>query len=120
MTTQEIANRLVELCREGKNIQAIDELYADNVMSKEPKGHPFELTEGKETVKERTREWEQSVVEIHNAYISDPIITENHFAIVMDIDATYKERGRARLGEICVYEVKNEKIVYDEFFYKMG
>lgn len=119
MTTQKIADRLVQLCREGKNLQAIDELYADKVISKEPKGHPFEITEGKNTVKERTREWEASVIEIHKAYISEPIVTDSHFAIVMDIDATYKERGRARLAEICVYEVKEGKIIYDEFFFSM-
>lgn len=38
MNTQEVADKLVQLCREGKHEQAIDELYADNVVSKEPKG----------------------------------------------------------------------------------
>jgi len=38
MTTQEVADKLVQLCREGKNDQAIEELYADNVVSREPKG----------------------------------------------------------------------------------
>ncbi|WP_316791366.1 nuclear transport factor 2 family protein [Pedobacter frigoris] len=120
MKTQEVADKLVQLCREGKHEQAIDELYADNVTSKEPKGSPMEFTEGKEAVKNKTVQWEQSVKEIHSASCSDPIVADNHFAMVMDIDATYKEHGRMSMSEICVYEVKDGKIVADEFFYRMS
>ncbi|RYD90008.1 MAG: nuclear transport factor 2 family protein, partial [Sphingobacteriales bacterium] len=38
MNTQEVADRLVALCKEGKNIQAVKELYADDVVSLEPEG----------------------------------------------------------------------------------
>lgn len=120
MTTQEVADKLVQLCREGKNDQAIEELYAENVISKEPKGSDMELTEGKEAVKNKTLKWEESVEEIHTASCSDPIIADSHFAIVMNIDATYKAHGRMAMSEICVYEVKDGKIAADEFFYRMG
>lgn len=120
MTTQEVADQLVQLCREGKNDQAIEELYADNVVSREPKGSDMELTEGKAAVKNKTLRWEESVQEIHSASLSDPIVAEHHFSLVMDIDATYKEHGRMKMSEICVYEVKDGKIVADEFFYRMG
>lgn len=120
MITQEVADKLVQLCREGKNYQAIDELYADNVISKEPKGSPMEVTTGKEAVKKKTRQWEESVEELHSAYCSGPIVADSHFSVVMEIDATYKERSRMKLREICVYEVKDGKIIADEFFYRMG
>ncbi|TCC88582.1 nuclear transport factor 2 family protein [Pedobacter frigiditerrae] len=120
MTTQEVASKLVQLCREGKNDQAIDELYAENVTSKEPKGAQMELTEGKQAVKDKTLQWEKSIAEIHSSTISDPIVADHHFSIVMDFDATYKEHGRIKMSEICVYEVKDGKIVADEFFYRMG
>lgn len=120
MTTQEVADQLVQLCREGKNDQAIEELYADNVVSREPKGSDMELTEGKTAVKNKTLQWEESVQEIHSATLSDPIVAEHHFSLVMDIDATYKEHGRMKMSEICVYEVKDGKIIADEFFYRMG
>ena len=38
LTTQEVANRLVSLCREGKFVDAIQELYAPLVVSIEPDG----------------------------------------------------------------------------------
>ncbi|TDQ09472.1 nuclear transport factor 2 family protein [Pedobacter metabolipauper] len=120
MNTKEVAERLVQLCREGKNKEAVDELYADDVTSKEPKGSDMELTKGKEAVKEKTIRWEESLEEIHSSSISDPIIADNHFSIAMDFDATYKEHGRMAMSEICVYEVKDGKIIADEFFYRMG
>lgn len=119
MNTQEVADKLVQLCREGKHAEAIDELYADNVVSKEPKGSPMELTEGKKAVKNKTIQWEESVEEIHSASCSDPIVADNHFAIVMDIDATYKGHGRMAMSEVCVYRVADGKIIADEFFYNM-
>jgi ketosteroid isomerase-like protein len=120
MNTQEVADKLVQLCRDGKNEEAIEELYADNVVSKEPKGSPMELTEGKDAVKNKTVQWEESLEEIHSASISEPIVADNHFSIVMNIDATYKEHGRMAMSEICVYEVKNGKISAEEFFYSMS
>jgi len=47
MTTTEVAEKLVQYCREGKHTQAIDELYADNIVSREPKDSPMELTGAK-------------------------------------------------------------------------
>ncbi|MGM9478287.1 SnoaL-like domain-containing protein [Pedobacter sp. GSP4] len=120
MNTKEVAEKLVQLCRENKHEQAIDELYSDDVVSREPKGSPMEFTEGKAAVKGKTVQWEESVAEIHSSELSEPIVADNHFAVVMDIDATYKEHGRMKMSEICVYEVKDGKIIADNFFYRMN
>jgi ketosteroid isomerase-like protein len=119
MNTQEVANRLIQLCREGKNLQAIDELYDENITSKEPKGTPMEFTEGKDAVKGKTVEWENMVEELHSASISEAQVTEDFFTVVMDMDVTYKGMGRMAMKEIAVYEVKDGKIVAEEFFYKI-
>jgi hypothetical protein len=120
MTTQQVADRLVQLCREGKNTEAIEELYAEGVISKEPKGADREITQGIQAVKEKTIQWENSLEEIHSSSISEPLVSKDHFSIVMDFDATYKGFGRMAISEICVYEVQNGKIVADEFFYRIG
>ncbi|MDB5155190.1 MAG: nuclear transport factor 2 family protein [Mucilaginibacter sp.] len=115
---QEVAHKLVDLCREGKNVEAINELYDDNIVSLEPEGSPMAgKTVGKEAVLASTNQWFSSVEEIHSAYISDPIVSGNFFACTMDIDATYKEQGRNEMSELCVFEVKNGKIVTSQFFY---
>ncbi|MDB5144933.1 MAG: nuclear transport factor 2 family protein [Mucilaginibacter sp.] len=118
---QEVAHRLVDLCREGRNVDAINELYDDNVVSIEPESSPMPgKTVGKKAVLESTNHWFSSVQEIHSAYISDPIVSDNFFACTMDIDATYKEHGRNEMNELCVFEVKNGKIVASQFFYNAG
>ena len=117
----EVAHRLVDLCREGKNVEAINELYDENIVSLEPEGSPMGgKTVGKGAVLESTNQWFNSVEEIHSSYISDPIVSGNFFACTMDIDATYKGLGRNEMNELCVFEVKNGKIVSSQFFYHSG
>jgi hypothetical protein len=118
MRAQEVANRLVELCREGKNADAISELYDDNIVSIEPEGSPMAgKTVGKDAVMESTKRWFDSVQEIHNVEISDPLVSGNFFACNMNVDATYKEHGRNAMDELCVFEVKDGRIVFSQFFY---
>jgi len=119
MTTAEVAEKLVAYCREGKNIDAINELYAEDIVSKEPKGSQSELVEGKEAVIEKNMNWYNMVEEVHSAAVSDPIVTGNFFAVTMEMDVTYKQHGRMSMYEIAVYEVKDGEIVADEFFYNM-
>lgn len=117
MNTQEVANRFIKLCQEGKNIEAINEFYADHIVSHEPKGAPMERTEGKEAVLGKTTHWFSTVEEIHSGHVSDPIVGGNFFSCTMDMDVTYKEHGRMPMSEVCVYEVKDGKIVSEQFFY---
>lgn len=120
MTTKEVAERLTELCNQGQNAQAIEELYADNVVSVEPKGAPMELCEGKEAVKAKTEGFMGSVEEFHSAFYSDPVVGANHFAISMGMDITFKGQGRMKMEEIGVYQVENGKITREEFFFPAG
>ena len=121
MTTKEVANRLVQLCREGKNPDAIKELYADNVVSLEPKGAPNgERTEGKDKVLAKTMGWLATVEQFHGSTISEPIVTANFFSCVMETDTTMKGMGRRQLKEIAVFEVLDGKIVTEQFFYSTG
>ncbi|SDP55913.1 SnoaL-like domain-containing protein [Mucilaginibacter sp. OK268] len=119
MNTQEVANALVQFCREGKNFDAMNELYADNIVSQEPKGAYEEFTNGKEAVIEKSKQWFESVEEIHGGTVSDPIVSANFFAVTMDTDVTFKGMGRVNMQEICVYEVKDGKIVFERFFYSI-
>jgi ketosteroid isomerase-like protein len=119
MNTQQVANRLVEMCRKGENMQAIEELYADNVVSKEMPGMPGEVTSGKKDVYKKSEVWLNNVQEFHKGEISEPQVAGNHFSCTMDFDVTFKDRGRQQMQEICVYEVNNGKIVNEQYFYSM-
>ncbi len=119
MNTQEVANRLVELCRMGENMQAINELYDQNVVSKEMPGYPGEIVSGKDAVLKKSQDWYASVEEFHGGEISDPVIAGNHFTCSMKMDCTFKEQGRMEIEEVCVYQVNDGKITGEQFFYDM-
>ena len=120
MNTKQVADRFVSLCRGGKNMQVIEELYADNIVSREmPCMQGQEVTEGIKAVAQKSEDWYESLEEFHNGDISDPVVAGNHFTVKMDFDATFKDRGRQQMEELCVYEVYNGKIVREQFFYSM-
>jgi len=117
MTTHEVANRLVELCRQGKILEAQEELYADDIVCNEPPHSPTPVTRGKTAVLEKGRRFAGMMEERHGGFFGDPIVNGRHFAVPTMIEATMKERGRMKIEEISVYEVKDGKIVSEQFFY---
>ncbi|KAA1244741.1 SnoaL-like domain-containing protein [Aquimarina sp. RZ0] len=119
MNTQEVANRLVELCRIGENMQAINELYDQNITSKEMPGAPNPVVTGKDAVTKKSQDWYTTVEEFHGSQISDPIVADTHFSCTMKMDCTFKEQGRMEIEELCVYQVNNGKITEEQFFYNM-
>lgn len=118
MTTQQVANRLVELCRQGKIDETLDELFSDNAVSTEAgEFMGSKVVEGLPAIKKKSELFNSTMEEFHGAEISDPIIAGKHFSIAWTLDATMKERGRMKMEEICVYKVEDGKIVSEQFFY---
>ena len=121
-----IATKLCELCREGKHIEAIETLYADNVVSCEPMempGHPKKL-DGKDAVLGKSQ-WFFENNEIHGGEIKGPYpFDDGRFAAWMSMDITPKAGPmagqRIQMEEVCLYTVDNGKIVKEEFFYNAG
>lgn len=120
MTTQETADRLVELCRQGQNMTAYDELFDGNAKAIEPEGLPDNVTEGIDNLRKKSEAWAADLAEMHSSSISDPIVAGNHFSISWNIDITTKSRGRMQMEEIAVYETNSEgKIVTERFFFAL-
>ena len=118
-----IGDELVSLCREGKNLEAIDRLYADNVVSVESVaggGMDREMT-GKQAVAGKGQWWIDNH-EVHAAEVKGPFPHgEEKFAVMFNFDVTFKpESRRMKLEEVGVYEVAGGKVVREEFFYNMG
>ena len=117
MTTKQVADRLVELCRVGQMHQAQEELYGETITSIEPKGAPVEKAVGFQAVSQKGKQFASMIEERHGLSITDPIVTGKHFSLGMTLDATMKGQGRRLLEEICVYKVEDGKIVFEEFIY---
>lgn len=117
MNTQEVANRWAELCRQGDFKTCYEELYSPQCVSIEPTGAPWERAEGMEQMAEKGKKWNEGLEEVHGAEIGDPIVAENFFTARQAMDVTFKEGGRQNFEEMSLYEVKNGKIVREQFFY---
>jgi hypothetical protein len=57
------------------------------------------------------------VEEVHGGWVSEPLVAGNHIAFGMGMDVTMKGKGRTKMDEIAVYEVKDGRIVKEQFFY---
>lgn len=117
MSTQEVANRLVELCRAGDYETCYKELYAEDAWSIEPESAPTPPVQGMAAFKEKGKKWNEMMEEFHGSSIGDPICGDKFFSCTMSTDITFKGQGRVKMNEICVYEVENGKIVKEQFFY---
>ena len=117
MSTQDVANRLVSLCREGKVLEAGEELYGDNIVSYESDPSPNKVTTGKKEVRAKGNQFAEMIEEHHGGKISDPLVAGNYFTIAWWMDVTMKGQGRTQMDEICVYQVKDGKIVEEHFYY---
>lgn len=118
MTTQEIADRLVELCRKGEYETCYAELYSPKAKSIEPTadfGPP--VVEGMDNIRKKGEMFQSMIQEMHGGEIGDPVVAGNHFSCRMMMDWTMKGREREQVEEICVYKVEDGKIVSEQFFY---
>ena len=120
MDTQQVAQRLVELCRQGKYDQAQEELYADSAVSIEGDGQAADgIVRGMAAIREKGKQWADNLVEVHGGSVSDPVVADGWFSVAMGLDATYKDMGRVAMKEIAVYQVRDGKITHEQFFYNV-
>lgn len=118
MTTQEVANRMNELFKESKWDRVQDELYAEDCESIEPPNSPgLKSAKGMAAIKQKGKDFNDLIEEMHNGWCSEPLVGGNHISFAMGMDVTMKGMGRISMEEICVYEVKDGKVVKEQFFF---
>jgi hypothetical protein len=122
MNTEQVAKRLVELCRKGEYERVQRELYAQDAVSIEMPGAPAGAlgdANGLEAIHEKGRKWAEGVEAVHASNVSDPVVAGNWFSTAFAMDVTFKGRGRVQIEEIGVYHVRDGKVVGEQFFYDM-
>ncbi|HET9826703.1 MAG TPA: nuclear transport factor 2 family protein [Chitinophagaceae bacterium] len=118
MTTQEVANRLHQLFNEGNWQQAQEEFFTEDAESIEPpKAQGMQSVQGLDAIKKKGQQFNDMVEEMHGGWVSEPIVAGNYIAFAMGMDCTYKGIGRQKMDELAVYEVKDGKVVKEQFFY---
>jgi hypothetical protein len=117
MTTNEIAERLVALCRQGQFENAHSELFATDATSIEPYGTPTfaRETKGLNAILEKGHRFTAMIEQVHSVVVSDPLVAGSSFACAMQLDLTIKGHGRINMHELCIYVVKDGKIISEQF-----
>jgi len=117
MSTEEVAEKVVELCRKQAWHEALDTLYDKNIVSVEARGMGGESPEkrGIDQVRGKTDWWVQNM-EVQNVKVGGPFVAHDRFVVQYDIDVTDKNsKKRMQMSEVGVYTVKDGKIVREEF-----
>lgn len=117
MKTEEVARRLVELCDNGEYEKATQELYGQDIVSVETHamgGMPAEMS-GFEAVCAKSKWWVENH-EVHSSKATGPFVARDTFVVRFDIDVTDKNSGKRFQGsEVGIYQVKDGKVVREEF-----
>ena len=122
--TLTVGKKLVELCKQGKNDEAMDTLYSPNIVSVEAVGGgnmPAKM-EGIAAVKGKS-EWWVANHEVHKAEAEGPYPNGDRFVVHFKYEVTAKAGPMAGkrfvMDEAALYTVKDGKITHEEFFYSM-
>lgn len=120
MTTKEVADRFYQLSEENNWNKIQDELFAQDAVSIEPpnaSGQGLQNAQGLDAIKKKGEMFNSMVETVHSGYCSKPVVGGRYFSVAMGLDATMKGAGRSQMDEIAVYEVKDGKIVREQFFF---
>ena len=117
MSTEEVAKKLVEYCRKGEWMKAIDDLYAKDIISVEAQAMenmPAEMR-SIDQVRGKTEWWEKQM-EVHSAKVTGPFVARDTFVVQFDVDVTDKaSKKRMQMSEVGIYTVKDGKVAREEF-----
>jgi len=118
INTTEIAGRLVAHCREAKWEAAQRELYANDAVSIETKPSPvFEKeTKGLNAIIEKGHKFDSMIEKVYSVSVSEPLVAGDSFVCTMAMDVKMKGQDRMKMAELCLYQVKDGKIISEQFF----
>ncbi|MEL7105579.1 MAG: nuclear transport factor 2 family protein [Pseudomonadota bacterium] len=119
MTLMDIARELVAGCREGREAENLDKLYAPDAVSVEAmdqgmgrEAHGLDAIRGKHA-------WWAENAEMTGGSVSDPMPHgDDRFAVIFNAQGKMKgDDTPFDMNEVAVYHVAGGKIVREEFFY---
>ena len=115
MTTRQIAERLVTLCRAGQFVEAIRELYAPDVRQSENGAAPGT---GRDQLAQACQGWLDSRV-LHGMELLGVHVADDSFVLELRYDLTpHATNERLQWCEAAVYRVRDGRISDVRFYYK--
>lgn len=118
MNAIEVGQRLIALTTTDNDAQALDELYADEVVSIEADGQDGtpDVFEGIAAVREK-HAWWNGMTTMHEVTAEGPYAAagDNQMAIKFGMDVTMEEQGRMQMVEMGIFTVEKGKIVREVY-----
>lgn len=121
-TVKGIADGLIELCLNGRFLDAVDRYYSPHIVSVEAVDFGLGKEQrGVDAIRSKNIWWGENH-EVHDIKIEGPFLGSDHlankFAIRFALDITPKSSGkRFTFVEVALYTVENDKVTHEEFFY---
>jgi hypothetical protein len=75
------------------------------------------ITQGKEAIKAKGVARRATIETIHSYHCSEPLVAGEFFSVVLRQDLTFKGRPRTTVEEIGIFQVRDGKIIKEQFFY---
>jgi hypothetical protein len=120
--TNEIAQKYVTLCKQGKFEACLRELFSKDAVSVEAFAPPGagRSTSGLPAIVAKGEAWARDH-EIHAFELSGPFPLDQRFAVYFRFDVTNKpSQRRLAMEEVGLFTIEDGKIVREEFFYAAG
>ena len=116
MTTKDVADRLVKLCRENMVEEAKQEFFTEETLSIEPvEGILPKETKGLKAIEGKAKLFISMVEQFFGSAISDPVIAGDYFSVAWDTDIQMKGGQRNTSSELCVTKWRMGKLYLNNF-----
>lgn len=121
MTTHEIATQYCEWMNERRFMEIQETFYDEHVVSQEPEKAAAMgmavITNGLDAVKAKGVARRATIETVHSYVCSEPLVAGDFFSVVLKQELTFKGKPRMNIEEIGIFQVKNDKVVKEQFFY---
>jgi hypothetical protein len=88
-------------------------LYDTDIKSIDPDGS---LTVGASNMNAKEQRFLNNLEKINSISFSDPMFAGNYFTVILRMEIEIKNIGYKDFEEVCVYQVINGKIIFEQFF----
>ncbi len=122
MNSQELGQIMVDLNRSGDIEKLLSEHYAADAISIEA----MDMGQGREAagldaIRAKHKWWEETMI-MHSMEVDGPFPHgDDKFALIFESDVEVKGLGIRKKGrEVALYDMKDGKVVREEFFYSVS
>ena len=120
-TLKTVAEALVAGCREGREREGLETLYAEDAISIEAADtnpQMGRIARGRAAIQAK-HDWWDSSTQVHSFSADGPYLHgDDRFGVIFEADITMTGTGeRWQMKELAVYTVVNGKITREEFYF---